>query len=165
MSDTNAEKQIDPKAYETRIPRNIYRLRVRECDTVTTKEKGYKMFKYVSEIIPKKEGIPTVIKLGDGNSVCIDGLEFYHQSVVTEKALKFFNNFRSAVGLSEITAEDISRVDGKEALGLEFFAECVGTEETKMNEETKEPLTDPYTGAVMKQLSREIKTFIGRPKN
>lgn len=157
---TENKPAIDPKAYETRIPRNVYKLRVREATNAKTKDIGNRMFKYVSEIIPREEGKPTIV-----NGVCIDGLEFYHQSVITEKALKFVNQFRGAVGLNDLTIEDMDSANAEDAKGLEFFAECFGKEETKVNEVTGEPLIDPFNDKPVKMLTREIVQFFVRPKN
>ena len=154
----STERKIDQKAYETRIPQQIYKLRVRDGEDEKTKEKGHKMHKFVLEVIPKTEGIPTVV-----NGVIIDGLEFYHQSVLTEKSLKFANKFRNAVGLSEITESDIPSCSAKEAVGLELYAICAGEEETK-KDEAGNPLLDPYTNQPIKVLTREIKQIIERPK-
>ena len=145
------EKQIG------NIPKGIYKLRCIEASLGQTQVTGNKMYNLVCEIIPKKEGSPTMTQ-----GVCIDGTKMYGRTVITTKSLKFVNICRSAFGLVPITAEDIENTDAQEFVGNECYAICTGKVEDNLDEEG-EPMTDPYTGETLTKHKKEIVEWIPRP--
>ena len=147
----STEKQI------SNIPKAIYKLRCIEGTNGQAQSSGNKMYNLVCEIIPKKEGSPTMVQ-----GVCIDGTKMYGRSVITAKSLKFVNICRSAFGLAPIEADEIEITDANEFVGNECFAICAGKAEDNLDEDGS-PMTDPYTGETLVKHKKEIIEWIPRP--
>lgn len=155
---TEPKKKLAPEAYNIQFPKNtVLKLRVREASNETSKASKAPQHKLILEVI---EAAPVEV---NGESIDINGLEFYSYSTLTEKALTFANRVRAAFGFSDLTKDDFSRADAREFIGQTCYAIVESTEEDRVNEATKEPVKDPYTGQVMKIQQRRIVEWIRKP--
>lgn len=155
MSDETTTK-VDQAAYNVRIPKKVYKVRVKEVTRVKTKEKQLPMDSFVLEIIDHAEKI---------SGVDINGLELKSQSVLTLKALTFVNQARSCFGLPDVTTQDeIDMIDGKDFIGQEGYVIAAGTAEEQKNDLTGEVLVNPHDGSKLVNYRREVIEFIPRPK-
>lgn len=156
MSNEN-KKKLAPEAYDVRLPKNAYKLRVVEADNERSKKNQSRMAKLICEII---ENDPIE---HNGKAVDINGIELMHFSVVTAKSLKFANQCRAAFGLPALTEDDIDVFDAKDFMGRTGYALCQSTLEPQINEVTKEPVINPYTKEPLMQVRREIVEWIPKP--
>jgi hypothetical protein len=155
MSD---KPKVSPEAFDVVIPKNVYKFRVIEAENERSKKNNSRMAKLTLEFI---ETDP--INHNDKN-VDINGLTIMSWSVVTAKSLKFANITRAAFGLSELKEDEIDLFDAKEFLGKTCFAIAHSTLEPQLNDITKEPLKNPYTGEALTKVQREISEWIPKPK-
>lgn len=158
MSDTNNRPKLAPEVYDVALPKNAYKFRCIAADNEKSKS-GSRMAELELEII---ENDPV---MHNDKPVDINGLTIKSWSVVTEKSLKFANNCRAAFGLVELTADDINVFDAREFLGKTAFGIAQSTLTPQLNEVTKEPIKNPYTGEPMMQVRREITEWIPKPPN
>lgn len=157
---TPERKKLASEAYNLQFPKNtILQLRVREATNETSKNSKAPQHKLILEVI---NSAPFEV---NGEPIDINGLEFYSYSTLTEKALPFANKVRAAFGFSELKADDIARADAREFIGQTCYAIVESSEEDRINELTKEPVKDPYTGATMKTYQRRIVEWIAKPKD
>lgn len=152
MSD---KPKLAEEAYTIELPRKYYKLRCLEVEDTKSKN-GHKMFKFKLEVCPRDAGTPTEVK-----GICIDGLTLYSQSVVTEKALSFHNEVRSAFGLSAITNDELDTTQASAFKGLECFALCQGSSVPDKDSEGN-TIIDPYTDEVKMINKREVCNFLPR---
>lgn len=155
MSDETTTK-VDQAAYNVRIPKKVYKVRVKDVKRGKTKEKQLPMDTITCEIVDHVEKI---------SGVDINGLELTKSSVLTLVAKTFVNQCRSCFGLSEIENQDeLDMVDGKDLLGQEGYVIAAGTADEQKNDLTGEALVNPYDGSKIVNYRREILEFIPRPK-
>ena len=155
MSD-NA-KTLDDAAYSLALPRNYYRFRCVDAEEAKTKN-GHRMLKFKLEIIPRDANTATEV-----NGIKVDGLQVYANSVVSEKAVNFHNQVRSAFGLPKIEAHETEQSQAIQFKGLECFALAQGTNEPDKTS-SGEPIMDPYTGKPRMVTKREVVEFAPRPE-
>lgn len=155
MSDNQPIK--DPDNYSVAIPKNYYKLRVIEANEGQSQTSGNRMIKGKAEIIPKKEGVPTMI-----SGQCIDGVQFFFNVVITPKAVKFVNECLSALGVPQVTEDSVNSVSSADLIGQEGFAMLHCKKEPEMDDD-KNQLTDPYTGEPVFKYKREFLGWVPRP--
>lgn len=154
------KKKLAPEAYNLQFPKNtILKFRVREATNEKSKATQSPQHKLILEVI---EADPFEV---NGESIDINGLDFYSYSTLTAKALPFANRVRAAFGFNDLTESDIGQADAREFIGQTCFAIVESAEEDRINELTKEPVKDPYTGQTMKTYSRRIVEWIKKPKD
>jgi len=150
---TEAQQQLDQAAYDLKLPKSHYKIRIIEA---TTK--------------PSQNGNPMIVGKGEIfdakpiNGVDINGLTLPFRSVLTTSALRFVNLTRQALDLPIVDENTISGITPEEYIKCEGFAICAGKTEEVQDEITGEKMTNPYDGTPMTKTSREILEWIPRPK-
>ena len=153
-------KKLQAEAYNLQFPKNtILQFRCREATNEVSKASNTRQHKLVLEVINAE---PFEV---DGNPIDINGLEFYNWSTLTVKALPFANRVRAAFGFNDLKEEDISSADAREFIGQTAYAFVESSEEDRINEITKQPVKDPYTGENMKVYQRKITEWVAKPKD
>lgn len=152
------KKKLQTEAYNIRFPKNtLLNFRVIEAKKQQSKQNN-------PQHVLTLEVINSAPFDVDGENIDINGLEFMSFSTLTSKALEFANRVRRAFGFNDLTEQDIDSADPKEYIGQVCWAIVESTEEDRINELTKEPVIDPYTGRPMKTYQRRIVEWVPKPK-
>lgn len=146
-------KKPSQEAYEVRL-NDTFRLRVLECKR-TKSSKGDPMLEMTYELY---DNSPIE---HEGKKIDINGLQIKKWSVMTEKALKFFNKERKALSLPELSDPDsYGSVDARDYINQIGWALVSSELVEKKNEVTGKPILNPYTQKPLVDLRRNIDQWI-----
>lgn len=147
-----SENQSAPRG-AIRLKKQVYKFRISECAEQTSQKEGNRMLVSTCEIV---ENPPVMV---DGQEVDVNGIEITNYTTLTPKALFFVNQFQKALGLPELTDEDLPNVQASNYIDLKFYAIAEGKEVPVLDEE-KKPIINPYTGKAATQTQRRIIQFM-----
>lgn len=150
MSD---KPELDGAAYAIKLPKDVYKLRCTDAKKQNAKT-GSPMHVLSLEIVEQEEKI---------NDIDINGLPFTHFGVITEKSIEHFNRMRNALGLEEVTIDEVSELNTSDYLGAKGYAVCQGEEVAQTSEDGEKVLKDPYTGKPLTSMQRKIIRWIPHP--
>lgn len=141
-------------AKSARIPLDKYKVSVLEAKKGKT-EKGDP--KIVLDL--EFKGNPPINV--EGNEVDINGVKLTKHSVCTEKALKYFNKERRALGLPVINSvAEFDNLDVLDYKRMEGWAICSAKSVEKKNDVTGEVIMNPYTNEPMVDHYRQLDEWI-----
>lgn len=147
---------MDENSYRIEFPEKGYRLRIMEGETKPN-SKGNRMHTFKLEIFDAAPVNDKVL-----GPVDINGIQITHFVTLTEKSLRFVNQFRRAFGFeNDLTAADIETDDAKLYEGKVGAAQVKCKKEVKLDGE-KQPVTNLNTGEPMYVIKRELGELHGR---
>jgi len=141
---------------EIKLPLDAYFLRITDAEKKLSSKKQPMVVTTV-EII-NHPGINL-----RGQVIDINGLEIIQYTSLSEKALFAINGIHKAVGMPQIKVEDLAGYEPAMLKGLEFAAVCKSESRQMLNEETKQPVLNPYTGEPVVIYNRKISMLIDKP--
>lgn len=150
---------IEINKYDVRIPGHIaYDLKVKTGEKKLSTQKQTPHHHLECEII---NAVPLDV---DGQQVDINGIIIYKDVYLTDKSIRFINEFRRACGMEEIDVNDIHRDSSQLYVGKVFKCSINSSLEPRVDKVTKVALMDPYTRKAVTDIKREIGTIFCPPR-
>lgn len=155
--ETQTAPKIDPAAIENALPQDFYQVFVLEA-TKGPNKKGNPMITLKLEI----RNSPRVpVKDKDGNLIDMDpnGLQVFDYITLVPQAMKFVNQKRRALGLTDITEAELVTDDPGQYLNKVGYAILKGEKEPRLNA-AGQPIMNPHTNQPMTVNTRRLVEWI-----